>query len=753
MSRKNDSPTLHRNVVVPTLCHGCSYGGYNCGILAHVQNGVMTRVEGNPDHPLNRGRLCAKGFAATQWVYNPGRLTHPMRRRGERGSGRFEKISWDEALEILAEHISEARDRFGPEHILLSKGQASSWFGLHHLLMLRFLHALGSPNFTPWSPYICYGPQLFYHRLTVGGPTYARPDYDNADLIIEWFTGGGQGGPARGGVETLDTNLRTVPTKILDRLERGARLVVINPQLIPLAANGRAHRWIPIRPGTDGALALAMIHVIIEQGLYDRGFVSDWCAGLDDLTAHVRPYTPPWAETVTGVPAGDIAALAREYATTPRAAIRISEAPQKRDLQAFGTAVPILMALTGHLDRPGGNVWFRPAARLGIDVLPKRVSEHARSRVLGGDTFYLRSQGRAFAHFPDVLNALINGRPYRPRVMLIYGSNPVVTARPADRVAEALGRLDFLAQFDVTLNPTSRFADLVLPAATRYECADLPCLWGDHLALSRRVVEPAAESRDELEVTLDLACRLGMGPDFWDGDREAMVRDFMGPSGVDLDDLREAGAAGLTLKPRPGGDGRERWSEFFKHLPEGKVQLFNERLAGEGFRALPTYGGEPEDTVNTPELMESYPLLFTDEHSDFFSHHGWMRDLPWLREQRPDPYVKIHPQTAADHGLCSGDWVEVTSPRARMVARVELFEGMRRDTVMGQHGWWQGCPQLGFPDMPWSHGGVNPNVLYDGEDRDPVTGNSTKNTLVRLKRSPPPGSADLREVPGTGPGA
>ena len=266
MCRKNDSPTPHTDSVIPTLCHGCSYGGYNCGILAHVQKGVMTRVEGNPDHPLNRGRLCAKGFAATQWVYNPRRLTHPMRRRGDKGSGRFEKISWDEALEILAEQISETRDRFGPEHILLSKGQASSWFGLHHLLMLRFLHALGSPNFTPWSPYICYGPQLFYHRLTVGGPTYARPDYDNADLIIEWFTGGGQGGPARGGVETLDTNLRTVPTKILDRLERGARLVVINPQLIPLAANGRAHQWIPIRPGTDAALALAMIHVVIEQG-------------------------------------------------------------------------------------------------------------------------------------------------------------------------------------------------------------------------------------------------------------------------------------------------------------------------------------------------------------------------------------------------------------------------------------------------------------------------------------------------------
>ena len=410
------------------MCHGCSYGGYNCGILAHVRDGVMARVEGNPDHPLNRGRLCAKGLAATQFVYNPRRLLHPLKRKGPRGSGEFERISWDEAMAMLAGRLAETRDGPGPEHILLSKGQASSWIGLHHLLMLRFLHALGSPNFTPWSPYICYGPQLFYHKLTVGGPSYARPDYDNADLIIEWFTGGGQGGPARGGVETLDTNLRSVSKKILDRLEQGARLVVINPQLIPLAANGRAHRWIPVRPGTDGALALAMIHVIVQEGLYDREFVADWCAGFEELAAHVRSYSPEWAETVTGIPAGEIAALAREYATTPRAAIRVSEAPQKRDLQTFGTAIPMLIALTGHLDRPGGNVWFRPAARLGFGVLPDRVQERARSRILGKDRFYVRSYHRAFAHFPDVLQALIHGHPYRPRAMLIYGSNPIITA-------------------------------------------------------------------------------------------------------------------------------------------------------------------------------------------------------------------------------------------------------------------------------------------------------------------------------------
>jgi anaerobic selenocysteine-containing dehydrogenase len=164
---------------------------------------------------------------------------------------------------------------------------------------------------------------------------------------------------------------------------------------------------------------------------------------------------------------------------------------------------------------------------------------------------------------------------------------------------------------------------------------------------------------------------------------------------------------------------------------------------------MPAWEGEPEDPGNAPGLRERYPLLFTDEHSDPVSHHAWMRDLPWLREQRPDPCVKLHPDTASAWGLSEGDWVDVASPRARMVARVALFEGVRPDTVLGQHGWWQGCPELGLPDLSCEAGGVNPNVLYDAEHTDPVTANSTKNTLVRLRRCPPPAPA---EPPGNGSG-
>jgi len=720
--------------IVPTMCHGCSYGGYNCGMLAHVESGRFTRVEGNPYHPLNEGGLCAKGQAAVQWVYNEKRLKTPLRRVGERGAGEFEEISWDEALKTVADRVMEIREKFGPETLIFSKGQSSSWAGIHHFLWMRFMHALGSITFSNWGPFVCYSPQLMYYRQMIGGPTYPRPDYDNADLIIEWFTGGGTGGAARGGVETLDTNLRSIPKKIVKRLETGAELVIINPQLISLGANGRATQWLPIRPGMDGALALAMIHVIIEEDLIDHTFVSRWCEGFDELKAHIESYSPGWAGGVTGIPTETIVSLARRYATTKRACIRVSEAPQKEDLQSFAMALPILMAITGHLDRPGGNVWFFPAGRLGFSTLSERVPERSKERLLGGEQFSVRASGKHAAFFPSVVEALVTGEPYRPQGMMIFGSNPLGTARNPILMAEALRQLDFLLVVDVARTPTTRFADIVLPAATRYECREQPGLWENHLSLSQRVIPPLWKTRDELEVTLELACRMGMEDDFWHGDYEAMIDDFLKPVGIRLKELSDNALKGITLPRTERMDRRERFEELFKDLPGGKIQLVNRLLIPEGAEGLLVYQGETEDPQKRGDLAKEYPLLFTDEHSAFINHHAWMRDIPWLREIQRHPYVKIHPETAEKYSIREGDWVEITSPHGTMKATACLFAGIRPDTLMGQHGWWQDCPELGLPETSSLQGGTNPNVLYDWERRDPLSGDITKNTMVKIRR-------------------
>ncbi len=733
--------------IVSTLCHGCSYGGYNCGILAYVKHGKMVRVAGNPYNPLSEGRLCPKGQSAVQWVYNEQRLKYPLMRIGERGEEKFKRISWDEALNLTAEKLRAIKEAYGPEYIMLSKGQSSSWLGLHHFLWMRFLHGMGSANLGWWGPYVCYGPQLMYHKLVIGGPTYARADYDNADLIIEWFTGGGTGGASRGGVETTDTNMRSVPVKILDRLEKGARLVIINPQLIPIGANGRTYKWMPVRPGTDSALALAMINIIIKEGLYDKDFVGKWCDGFDKLIEHVRQYSPEEVEKITDIPAKDIRAVAREYAKTKRACIRVSESPEKRDLQGFAMAIPILIAITGHLDRPGGNVWFHPACRLGFDTLVKTVPEEMKARIFGGEKFYIKFRGRTTCDLTSTIEALITGRPYRPKAMLWFGTNFMGTGRNPALIAEAVKKLEFIVAVDVVPTQATRYADIILPAATRYECDGEPTIWQDHLAIANKVIEPLWEARNELEVTLDLACRLGMEKDFWNGDYNAMLEEFVGPSGVTIEELRASGPKGIYVPRTELMDKRERYEMVFENLPNKKVQLYNSTLEQNGYDAMPTYKGEPEDPVTTPHLLKEYPLIFTDEHSQYYNHHSWMRNVPWLRELRKDPYAKINPETARQYGIADGDWMEIESPHGMMKAVALFFAGLRPDTIMGQHGWWQGCTALGLPEYPGFNGGTNPNVLYNYEQRDPMTENLTKNTLVRIRKTTPPdGVAPLKEM-------
>lgn len=724
--------------LIPTMCHGCSYGGYNCGMLAHVEDGRFTKVEGNPYHPLNRGRLCAKGHSAVQWVYDDQRLKYPLVRTGNKGEAKFKRVSWDEALDIVVGNISEIKGKYGPEYLMLSQGQSSSWRGLHQFLRMRFMHALGSTTFTNWGPSVCYAPQLLYHRQIIGGPTYAQPDYDNADLIIEWFTGGGTGGPARGGIETLDTNLRSVPVKIIERVKSGAKLIIINPQLIPLAANQRATKWVPIRPGTDAALALAMINVIIGERIYDTNFVRKWCDGFENLKTHVQQYTPEWAQKITDIPAEDIRQLARTYATTKRACIRISEAPQKKDLKSLATTIPILIAITGHLDRPGGNVWFFPAGRLGFDILPDRISKRAKERLLGGDTFYIRSTGRRGASFRSVIQALITGEPYRPKGMLIFGSNPLSTARNPALIAEALKMLQFLLVVDVAATPTSRYADVILPAATRYECHGQPGLWDNHLTMSHKVIDPLWESRDELEVILELACRLGMGEDFWNGDYMGMVDDFLRPAGISVDQLKQNALKGVFLPRTELMARRERYDEMLKDLPNGKIQLYNKTFEKQGVEPLPTYHGEFDDLSDMAKRNEKYPLMFTDEHSNYVSHHAWMRHIPWLREIDKYPRVKINPTTASRYGVRDGDWIDIISPDGSMKAVVHIFGGIRPDALMGQHGWWQGCGLLGLPEVSPLDGGTNPNCLYNWDNKDSLTGDISKNAFVRVERGVPP---------------
>ncbi len=727
--------------IIPTMCHGCYYGGYNCGILAHVKNDKFIKVEGNPYHPLNKGRLCAKGLSAVQWVYNPHRLLYPLKRTGDKGKGEFKRITWNEALDNICEKLLSIKEKYGPEYIIFIKGQASGWFNLYHQLFVRFLHALGSPNFSWWSPSVCFVPQLFYHACTVGGDRYATADYENSDLIIEWFTSGGKGGAARGGPESGNSNLRTSPIQVIDRIQNGAKLIIINPKLISLGANTRAYKWIPIKPGTDSALALAMINVIIEKGLYDHNFVETWCHGFQELADHIKKYPPKWAENITGIPSKEIETLAVEYATTPNACIRVTEAPQKKDLPSFGRAISILIAITGHLDRAGGNVFFYSPVHLKINTFSRRIPKEIWAKTLGADRLFSKIMGGPAivgADFFSTVKALTTGKPYKPKAAIIVCTNPINTARGTHHIKQALANLEFTVVVDLSYTPTARYADIVLPAATKYEHEADAGIWFNHLATCNKIIEPLGEARSELEIFMDLAIKMGMGKDFWDGNYFSMMNEYLSPAKITIDELKKNSLKGIYLPESDLMNTKERYEKLFLRLPKNKVQLYNKIFEKYDLDPLPVYHGEPEDPHNSPDIYKEFPLIFTDIHSDYFNHHSWMRSIPWLREIKKDPFIIIHPNTAQKYGVEQGDWVKIESPHGSIKAKCIIYNGIRPDTVMGQHGWWQGCNSLNIEEFSCEQEGVNVNVLYSIENRESVTGDITKNTLVRIMKTSPP---------------
>ena len=338
--------------VVPTLCAMCG-PGLGCGISAHVQNGRFTRVEGMKECPLNQNRLCAKAHAAPQWVYSPQRLKYPMRRVGGKGEGKFQRIFWSQALELIASGFQEQKTKYGPESLaILSPARRT-----YSEYLYRFPIAHGSPNYGHSG--ICAMQKAFSLTYTLG--TAPQPDIPRSKLILVWGKQPVYSGSIRGNLKAL-----------LDARERGARIIAIKPSMEPDVA--LADLRIPIRPGTDAALALAMPYVIVGENLYDRAFVEQWTFGFDKLAEHIRKYSPEWAEPITGLPARQIGELARTYATTRPARIDhgngLGHAPSSN--QAV-RAIAILMAITGNLDtrltRPGrsmtGPFFGRTPAPLG----------------------------------------------------------------------------------------------------------------------------------------------------------------------------------------------------------------------------------------------------------------------------------------------------------------------------------------------------------------------------------------------------
>jgi anaerobic selenocysteine-containing dehydrogenase len=683
--------------VIRTYCQRMCSG--TCGIQVHLSGGRVTRVEGDPASPFNRGHICPKARALPELLYHPDRLTRPLVRTGARGEGHWRPASTDEALEIIARRLEEISRDFGPESILLYEG---AYRGLERTAIQRLASVLGTPN-TVSVDNVCHAPRKMASRYTYGG--WAVPDYDHPPrCLLVW------------GRNSLQTGGDAPPARFRRAFDGGTRFIVVDPRKISLAS--RADVWLTPRPGSDGLLALGLLHVIVHEELYDQAFVSRWTVGFERLRAWLNAYPLDEVGRRTWVPASEIRAAARLYATSGPAAIQWGNALDQTG-NAFQTAraLAILRAITGNLDVPGGDI-FRGALPLrgGDDFAPAREPVKARPAQVGSQ-YPLAAEARIVPS-QEASRAILSGRPFPLKAGLILGSNPLLTYPNAQETYRALEKLDFLVVAELFMTPTAALADIVLPVAASLEYDDLV----DHagcLAARPKILDPPGECLSDLQWVNRIASRLGLGKYFWEDEVGAMDA-MLAPAGLTWEQL-----VGLGLQRAE--------VHYRKHLnggfptPSGKVELFSERLQVLGIDPLPGYREPPQTPFGSPELTGDYPLVLTNCKNPVY-YHASHRQLPSLRRRSPEPVAELHPETGAKLGLRPGDVAYIETPRGRIRQKVRLNADLDPRVVVAAFGWW--FPEQG-PAGLYGWREANLNLLTDSAPpHDPAMGSANLRGLV-----------------------
>ncbi|HOU78212.1 MAG TPA: molybdopterin-dependent oxidoreductase [Syntrophales bacterium] len=658
-----------------THCARMDHGG--CGLLVGVKDNRIVQVKGDPDGFLNKGYICPKGVISPDRLTHPDRLKHPLRRVGEKGAGKWERISWPEALGTIADNLKDIREKHGARAVAFGVGMPK---GLDHFFQIRLANLFGSPNVIA-SQDVCHAPREITGIHTCG--FYPVVDFHHpSKLVVLW-----------GSNITATNEEGEICSLLLEQLKNGTELIVIDPRRIDLAK--KAQHWLQIRPGTDAALALGFIHVIIEEGLYDREFVEKWTEGFAELAAHVATYTPEKVSEITWIPAEEIRLAARAYAAAKPAAIQWGN-PIEHNIHTFDTtrALICLMAITGNLDVPGGNVEAHDPKILGLgpfvraDLIPDKRKEliSAHHRIIP------RLMTVAPAYFRQ---AVLEGIPYPVRGAYIMCSNPMLSYADSRLTYKALMSLDFLAVADLFMTPTAALADIVLPVASHFECDDIGHYGIGHgYILARpKVVEPPEECRPDKQIITELG-RLMTPPELWPEDYHELMEALLKPAGLTYAQFVEKG----YLK---GPDRFRSYQEKGFKTPTGKVEL--KLSVAEKFRlkALPSFAGYPE------EENPDFPLLLTSAKSQYYLHSSY-RWVEKLRKLRPHPRLEIHPATAAKYGIADQDEVVIETPYGKITQQARLTDGIDPRVVCGAHGWW--FPE-GNPEKQYDWDKANFNML------------------------------------------
>ncbi len=659
---------------------GCYLCYHSCGTEVTVEDGKVVDVQGSKEHPLNKGELCPKGKVMIDHLYHPERLQYPLKKV----DGKFERISWEQALSEIGSKLNVLKEKHGPSANAFFCGS----IGVESLEMVslthRFRAALDSPQFFSVES-ICYRMRIRSRQVTFG--KYPVEEM-NSPLYILWGHN----------PEASDFPLSLA---IEENLSKGSKVVVIDPRRIPIA--DKAEMYMAIRPGTDGALALALINVLVNEKLYDAEFVEKWTYGFDKLVPHVQQYTPEWAEKITYIPADDIRKLARLFAGTRGAGIFQGTCTQ--DHTASGTqtdrAIAILQTLTGNINVPGGWV-VSPRLKLAnlnlpCDGKPLGSEEYPLFYEIWGRTSSYGVQNMFPEYVPDLIKSLI-----------VVGGNPLVSMPDSNALKEAYRKLELLVVYDMFMTETAREAHYVLPAASQLEYASLAynynvCHCLPYMMLRQQAVEPLYESKSVLYFFRELAKKCGFGDKFpWETE-EDLVAHEIGPSGVNLEALKQQ-KEGVYYT-----DKNYQIDEKTFPTPSGLIEIYSEAVKNAGHDPLPTYL-EPSKSPQGPlweKLGAQYPLILSTGTRSINYTNSQLHNIKALQEEERYPLAELCPNTAAQYGVENGDDVIIETDRGWIKMKAKVDEGVMEGVVLVPHGW---------PEE------ANCNRLTDAKCREPIMG-------------------------------
>ena len=692
---------------VERIATNCEMCFWRCGAVAEVADGKVVRVSGNPDHPLTKGRLCARGNAGTDLLYDNDRLKYPMVRIGQRGEGKFQRVTWEQALDLFAQRLGDLKQKYGPESVaFFPHGVASGFFS-------TFMKAYGTPNTAEPAFAQCRGPREVGYALTFGqGLNSPEPvDLEEAKLIILI------------GSHIGENVFTSQVTAFAEGLARGAKLIVVDPRFSTAAA--KADYWLPIRPGTDTALLLAWMNVLIGEGIYDREYIAKYAHGFPDLAAHVREFTPEWAEPITEISARVIRETARAMGDAkPAVALHPG-----RHVTWYGNdtqrarAMAILTALTGSWGRKGG-IFLPTPLKTGKFVLPP-FPKSERGRADGaGSRFPLASEEQGLTN--GLVDTTLAGKPYPIKAWVVYGQNILESIPQQEKTLKAIEQLEFIAAVDVMPMNYVNYADLVMPEATYLERFDMPAVVASakkpFISVRQPAVEPMYDTKPGWWIAQQMARRMGLGAYFpWETPEQYLAK-VVEPMGIDASVLRVRGA--IAFEGRPYIEDRLPEDGPIFATESGKIELYSHMLKELGFDPLPKF-----TPVDNPPVGH-FRLVYGRSPVHSFARTQNNARLDSLMSENE---VWINTRAARDLGFSDEQRVVLTNSEgvSSLPVLVRITEGIRPDCVYMVHGFGHESPKL----QRAYHRGASDTKLMTRVQVDPIMGGTgMRVNFVRIQK-------------------